>query len=835
LFTDNNQLTELDISINDSLRKVSCSSNKIASLDCSNNTHLTSLTCSSNQLTNLNVQNGNNGILETFYSRNNPDLTCIEIDNESIIGESWEKDETASFAENCRYNETYVPDDNFEAALSSIIGEPGNNNDNYIPTADIEVLTSLNISNQNILDITGLQDFIALNLLNCSGNQIDSLEVSQNTNLTSLVCANNLLDSLALSDNITLQILDFSSNQLTKIDVSNNTALEVLDFSSNQFTEIDLSSNTALEILDFSSNQFTEIDVSNLMALTSLTCNSNGLTGLDLSNNGNLTSVNMASNQLTTLYVNNGNNNILTAFNATNNPDLGCIEVDDPAMANSGTGVYASWQTDTGISFSENCHYNQTYVPDDAFEQALKELGYDNSGTEPLDDYVPTSRINSITNLSIRNKGISDLTGIEDFDGLITLNCSNNLLTSLDFSENLALENLICSANQLSNLEISSNTILRKLEIADNLFTSINLSPNDSLRTLDCSINQLTSLNILNNTHLTSVNCSSNQLISVDANNGYNNILLSFDLRDNPKLTCILVDDITASQGYLGWYKDPTAYYKLECNDDDNDGVEDSEDQCPNTPFGDFVDLFGCSVFILPTDNYTIYSRSETCRSGNNGLINISAVEILNYTATLIGNEDTISHIFTDNLEIRNLRAGTYELCLTIADEPGYLQCYNIVITEPDDLDVQLKLYPSDNSVSLKMSGGINYTIDLNGLVFTTTDTEITLYLDKGKNTISVKTDVDCQGVFNKTLFLAEEPIVFPNPFEDYLNIYLGEIDGKNINVKMYSHSGQLIWSKQYMNQNGVIGINTSELKSGNYYLSVKSDTFQSTFKIIKE
>ena len=37
-----------------------------------------------------------------------------------------------------------------------------------------------------------------------------------------------------------------------------------------------------------------------------------------------------------------------------------------------------------------------TYVPDDNFEQALIDLGYD-SGS--LDDYVPTANISSISNL----------------------------------------------------------------------------------------------------------------------------------------------------------------------------------------------------------------------------------------------------------------------------------------------------------------------------------------------------------------------------------------------------------------------------------------------------
>ena len=40
----------------------------------------------------------------------------------------------------------------------------------------------------------------------------------------------------------------------------------------------------------------------------------------------------------------------------------------------------------------------QTYVPDDNFEQALIDLGYD---TGVLDDYVPTANINTVTTLDV--------------------------------------------------------------------------------------------------------------------------------------------------------------------------------------------------------------------------------------------------------------------------------------------------------------------------------------------------------------------------------------------------------------------------------------------------
>ena len=62
---------------------------------------------------------------------------------------------------------------------------------------------------------------------------------------------------------------------------------------------------------------------------------------------------------------------------------------------------------------------NFTYVPDDNFEQALINLGYDNV----LDDYVITANINTVTYLNVSFSNIVDLTGIEDFTALTSLHC----------------------------------------------------------------------------------------------------------------------------------------------------------------------------------------------------------------------------------------------------------------------------------------------------------------------------------------------------------------------------------------------------------------------------
>ena len=124
-----------------------------------------------------------------------------------------------------------------------------------------------------------------------------------------------------------------------------------------------------------------------------------------------------------------------------------------------------------------------TFVPDDNFEQALIDLGYD---VGPLDDFVPTANINTITNLYVFGKNISDLTGIEDFTSLTILNCDENQLTSLDISNNINLTQLFCRFNQLTNIDVTQNTAL-------NIFW--------------CEGNQLTNLDVTQNTELISVIC----------------------------------------------------------------------------------------------------------------------------------------------------------------------------------------------------------------------------------------------------------------------------------------------------------------------------------------
>jgi len=86
-----------------------------------------------------------------------------------------------------------------------------------------------------------------------------------------------------------------------------------------------------------------------------------------------------------------------------------------------------------------------------------------------------------------------------------------------------------------------------------------------NITALDCSNNQLSSLDISNNTALESLHCSNNQLSSLNLKNGNNRNIGHINLTDNPNLRCIQVDGVAYSnENWLG-RKDTEAYFSENC------------------------------------------------------------------------------------------------------------------------------------------------------------------------------------------------------------------------------------------------------------------------------
>ena len=216
----------------------------------------------------------------------------------------------SAFAATDRYGPVYitdanVPDETFRKYLLKQFDKDGNG---VLTPAERYAVTEIDVENKYISNLSGIQFFPNLKVLNCGHNRLTKLDVRENTVLQELVCWENQLTSLDVSQNTALQELACFENQLTSLDVSQNPALQKLSCWDNRLTELDVSKNTELTYLKCSYNRLTELDVSKNTELTYLDCSYNRLTELDVSQNTKLTELYFVANQLTSLQADNCTN-----------------------------------------------------------------------------------------------------------------------------------------------------------------------------------------------------------------------------------------------------------------------------------------------------------------------------------------------------------------------------------------------------------------------------------------------------------------------------------------------------------------------------------------------
>ena len=261
----------------------------------------------------------------------------------------------------------------------------------------------------------------------------------------------------------------------------------------------------------------------------------------------------------------------------------------------------------------------QTYVPDDAFEDYLEThtayggvviLGDPTSMGNGIanDDSVTTANINSITSLNINNLSITDITGVEGFTALTYLNCYNNFLTSLDVGQNTALNYLHCYNNQLTSLDVSNNPILWQLWCYDNQLTNLDVSQNTTLSSLDFSSNDLTSLDVSQNTALAGLYCSGNDLTILDVSQNTalyqlacsNNQLTSLDVSNNLALTSL---NFTNNQLTSLDVSQNTALQTLYCYNNQLTSLDLRNGN--NSNVSNFSSMSNSSLYCIDVDNIT--------------------------------------------------------------------------------------------------------------------------------------------------------------------------------------------------------------------------------------
>ncbi|MDB4127105.1 protein phosphatase 1 regulatory subunit 42, partial [Flavobacteriales bacterium] len=225
-------------------------------------------------------------------------------------------------------SQTYVPDDNFEAALIALGLDTFPLNDS-INTAAIDTVKSLYITSNFIYDLTGIEDFIALEELDCSSNNLYNIDVQSNLMLEKLFITGNPISVINLDNNINLTFLHIGSTFIDYLDLSNNINLEWFNANSSSLDTLILGNKPSLNYLTATNNNLNTLDASGCGALSYLLVNNNNLDSLNFQN---------------------GNNIGLTLYNSLNNPNLSCVQVDDANYSSTNWTNLDSW-----TAFSTNC------------------------------------------------------------------------------------------------------------------------------------------------------------------------------------------------------------------------------------------------------------------------------------------------------------------------------------------------------------------------------------------------------------------------------------------------------------------------------------------------
>lgn len=331
---------------------------------------------------------------------------------------------------------TYIPDNNFETYLEQIGAGNGILNDDYVSTASVSSIHGLNISNKNIYDLTGIEDFTSLITLRASQNPFTTADLSSNVNLVNVEMIFGNLSHLNVSGCTQLSILKIYRNPIASVDLT--TCVNLTEFWAREcyLTSIDVSQNPQLEILQAYRNYITSIDVSNNPYLKRLEVDDNNISGtLDLTNNPKIEQAFANRNHLQSVTL--GNNPVLNWL-AVNGNQLTTLDVSgQPSIEK----LMCVQNNITSLDLTNNVQLTHLYC------------GF--NGLQSVS--LPAS-----SNFMYYDGPQNDLTAIDVSmcPALQSLILRNNLLTSLDVSNNTSIYTLEVENNQLTELDIRNNTAM---------------------------------------------------------------------------------------------------------------------------------------------------------------------------------------------------------------------------------------------------------------------------------------------------------------------------------------------------------------------------------------
>lgn len=266
-------------------------------------------------------------------------------------------------------NEENFPNENFR---ENVWWAWNTDRDNYFSPGELAAARWIACDNEEISSLKGIQFFTEIYKLECYYDNLTTIDLSNNKKLSYINCLGNKLEELEVSELPKLETFYCSFNRLKSIDVSKNEKLKDFDCQNNHLDTLNVSQNKELERLSCGHNNLTELDVSENKKLKELSCYESKLRNLNLGNQTELEWLSCGTNPLSVLdvsantklkelYVSNTN---LTELNISANTKLKNLDVSNTNL----TSLDATNNTALEKFKGKNCSYNIAVEGDGKFD-----------------------------------------------------------------------------------------------------------------------------------------------------------------------------------------------------------------------------------------------------------------------------------------------------------------------------------------------------------------------------------------------------------------------------------------------------------------------------------
>lgn len=331
-------------------------------------------------------ETGDNNDIYTYSIASNGDLNLKIENNSGTITKVYFLSNQQDFDNNLDIPEcgakTYVPDDGFEQYLI----DSGYDHvlDDYVLTENIYYVESLQMDDyyyDKFQNLIGLQDFRSIKHLSVFAKELESIDLTSNTDLEFFYFIIPNLMSLDLTLNKKLKSFLIEQSQFENLDLSQNSMLEGFEFNTGKLKILDISDNLNLKGFQVDScplesiitvenptlesiiiggyiynMPLVEIDISVFPNLRYINIESSNLNKIDLSKNLELEECHLWNNDLQKLDI--SSNFKIKYLKVEENPDLKCVQVAQIHLdrINANSSIY-NWTKDEQTEFSLDCGY----------------------------------------------------------------------------------------------------------------------------------------------------------------------------------------------------------------------------------------------------------------------------------------------------------------------------------------------------------------------------------------------------------------------------------------------------------------------------------------------